>query len=121
MSNILDNYLVKIKNNIESKQIKGNIENKINVNAIYLYAVYTNFIRTSIIRSSVTPEYIDNLSNIGIQGIVFSSPKKQMYAVIINKLPKLIFSAGLMRLAMNLEAKCSKKSKIVIVNALKFI
>jgi hypothetical protein len=80
-----------------------------------------NFLKNTVIRSSATPEYIEKLNNIGVQGIVFSAPKKQMYTVIINKTPALVFSSGLMRLAMNLEAKCSKKSKIVIVNSLKFI
>ncbi|RYE14967.1 MAG: hypothetical protein EOP34_04890 [Rickettsiales bacterium] len=120
MSNIFDNYLVKL---IKQKELLSLAESTLtkNNNLLLLYTVYTNYVKNTILKSSSTPEYVDKLTTLGIQGVVFSSPKKQMYAVIINKLPTLIFSAGLMRLAMNLEAKCSKKSKIVIVNSLKFI
>ena len=120
MSNIFDNYLVKL---IKQKEALSLTKLTLtgNNNLLLLYTVYTNYIKNTVLRSSSTPEYVDKLTTLGIQGVVFSSPKKQMYAVIINKLPALIFSAGLMRLAMNLEAKCSKKSKIVIVNSLKFI
>ena len=120
MSNIFDNYLVKLIKQKEALSLTKLILTG-NNNLLLLYTVYTNYIKNTVLRSSSTPEYVDKLTTLGIQGVVFSSPKKQMYAVIINKLPALIFSAGLMRLAMNLEAKCSKKSKIVIVNSLKFI
>jgi type II secretory pathway component PulC len=120
MSNIFDNYLVKlIKQNKSSSLITPKLTE--NNNLLLLHTIYTTYIKNTVLKFSSTPEYVDKLTTLGIQGIVFSSPKKQMYAVIINKLPALIFSAGLMRLAMNLEAKCSKKSKIVIVNSLKFI
>lgn len=118
MSSVLDSYLIRL-NRVITDQIKN--ENFQYKNILPLYSTYMNFIKSTVIRSSVTPEYIDKLNNLGIQGIIFSSPKKQMYTVIINKSPVLIFSSGLMRLAMHLESKSSKKSKIVIVNSLKFI
>ena len=120
MSNIFDNYLIKLTKQTENLGL-SNVSFTNNSNAILLYTVYTNYIKNTVLKSSVTPEYVDKITTLGVQGVVFSSPKKQMYAVILNKIPALIFSAGLMRLAMNLEAKCSKKSKIVIVNSLKFI
>jgi hypothetical protein len=119
MSNVLDLYLVRLNNLIVNK-LKTNSQIA-NLNTLLLYTNYMTFIKNTIIRSTTTPEYVEKLNNLGLQAVIFSSPKKQMYTVIINKSPALIFSSGLMRLAMNLEAKCSKKSKIVIVNSLKFI
>jgi len=119
MVNILDSYLIRLNDFFKNKNITETPF--LNHNKYILINIYLNFLKKNVIRSIATPEYIDLVNAKSIHGIVFSVPKKQIYAVIINKSPKLIFSAGLMRLAMNLESKCSKKSKIVIVNALKFI
>jgi len=119
MTNILDNYLLKLNSTLYTHKVTDLYFFK--NNTTMLYSVYMDFLKNTVIRTTTSPEYIDKLNNLGTQAVVFSSPKKQMYAVIINNTPSLIFSAGLMRLAMNLEAKCSKKSKIVIINSLKFV